>query len=621
MYPLISSLFILPVVVSGLVLILPKLLSRILVISTAFILSTISLYLFISIDQPYHFSVPEHMNHLVADADIILLFFFGGIAIRRKNLLVGLMTILQLGILLYLLNNNPLDNSTQFIVDKLSLFMFVLINVISSIICVFSLKYIDEEECSSFRKKYFLSILFWFIAVMNLVVSSDNLEYFFLFFELTTLASFLLIGFRRDEISVKNALTALWMNQIGGLAILVAIFFISYNGYGDATFSNLLAHASASTILLPLALLSVAALIKGAQMPFSKWLLGAMVAPTPVSALLHSSTMVKISPFIILRLSPALKDTPVAWVIIALTGFVFAASAIGALSQDNFKKILAHSTIALLALMIMMGVVATPVTLIAALTLILFHGISKCMLFLNAGIMERVFHFKETSDMDRLGETGPFTSFVIRVGFMSLLLPPFGAFIGKWFSIETLGALAINQKILGALVIVMIAFGGAVLSLLYFKVLGLLIARTGDRDKIKFEKLSPFYANSILVLLGLIIAGVLGFPFLMTSYFAPVASQVLNLPIAITTQGWNMQIGSMILPIVPLFIAFLLLPVTIVLAMFIRFKNVDRAKEYACGEKVDYSFSALYFSTDKATQYFTLIGLLFFVALIVVGAL
>src|SRR5678815_5626376 len=99
------------------------------------------------------------------------------------------------------------------------------------------------------------------------------------------------------------------------------------------------------------------------------------------------------------------------------------------------------------------------------------------MLFLNAGIMERVFHFKETSDMDRLGETGPFTSFVITVGFMSLLLPPFGAFIGKWFSIETLGALAINQFILGALVIVMIAFGGGVLSLLYFKVLGLLIAR------------------------------------------------------------------------------------------------------------------------------------------------
>jgi len=621
MYPLISSLFILPVIVSGLILILPKLLSRILVIATAFVLSAISLYLFISIKEPYHFGVPQYMNQVVAGADILLLLFFGWIAIRRKTVLVGLVTLLQLGGLLYLLNNTAGENAMQFMVDKLSLFMFLLINVISGIISIFSLKYIDEEDCSVFRKKYFLSILLWFIAVMNLIVSSDSLEYFFLFFELTTLASFLLIGFRKDETSVKNALTALWMNQTGGLAILVAIFFISYNGYGAATFSNLLAHASTTTVLLPLALLSIAALIKGAQMPFSKWLLGAMVAPTPVSALLHSSTMVKIAPFIILRLSPALKDTPVASVVIALTGFVFVAAAVGALSQHNFKRILAHSTIALLALMIMMGAVGTPATLIASLALILFHGISKCMLFLNAGILERVFHFKRASDMDKLAETGPFTSFVITIGFMSLLLPPFGAFIGKWFSIETLGTLAIDQKILGALVIVAIALGGAVLSLLYFKVLGLLIARTGTRDKIKFEKTNPFYAGTIYVLMGLIMVCVLGFPFLMTDYFAPVTAQVLSLPIAITTEGWTMHIGSMALPIVPLLIAFLLLPVTILLAMFVRFKNVDRAKEYMCGEKIEYSFSSLYFSTDRATPYFTVIGILFFVALILVVVL
>ncbi len=618
MLPLISSLFILPVVVSGLILVLPKFLARILVITTAFILSAVSVYLYISAGQPLHFAVPFYINHIAAAADLLLLLFFAWIAIRRKSALVGVMTILQLGALLYLLKENAVESSVQFMVDKLSIFMFLLINVISSIISIFSLKYIDEENCSNFRKKYFLSILFWFIAVMNLVVSSDNLEYFFLFFELTTLASFLLIAFRRDKTSVKNALTALWMNQIGGLAILAAIFFIHYNNYGEATFSNVLAHGSSAAILLPLALLSIAALIKGAQMPFSKWLLGAMVAPTPVSALLHSSTMVKIAPFIILRLSPALKGTPVSWVIIALTGFVFAASAIGALAQDNFKRILAHSTIALLALMIMMGAVGTPVTLIAALTLILFHGISKCMLFLNAGIMERVFHLKETSDMDRLGEAGPFTSFVITVGFMSLLLPPFGAFIGKWFSIETLGALAIDKKILGAIVIVLIAFGGAVLSLLYFKVLGLLIARTGNRDKLKFEKESPYYSETTFILLGLIIAGVLGFPFLMSHYFAPVVSQTLNLPVAVTTEGWNMHIGSMVLPIVPLLIAFLLLPATIVLAMFIRFKNVDRVKEYTCGEKIDYSFSALYFSTDKATPYFTVIGIIFFLVLIAI---
>lgn len=91
------------------------------------------------------------------------------------------MSVMQLGGLLYLLKTMPAAEDMQFMVDKLSTFMFLLINVISGVIAIYSLKYIDEEECSSFRKKYFLSILFWFIAVMNLIVSSDNLEYFFLF--------------------------------------------------------------------------------------------------------------------------------------------------------------------------------------------------------------------------------------------------------------------------------------------------------------------------------------------------------------------------------------------------------------------------------------------------------
>jgi ech hydrogenase subunit A len=171
------------------------------------------------------------------------------------------------------------------------------------------------------------------------------------------------------------------------------------------------------------------------------------------------------------------------------------------------------------------------------------------------------------------------------------------------------------------LVIVAIACGGALLSLLYFKVLGLLIARTGNQDKIKFEKTKPLYSGTIYILMGLIILSVLSFPFLMTHYFVPVASQTLSLPIAVATYGWKLHIGAMTLPIVPLLIAFLLLPVTIITAMFIRFKNVDRAKEYACGEKIDYSFSSFYFATDKATPYFSVIGILFFVALIVVSVL
>ena len=617
----IAGLFLLPIAISAILLVTPKNLAKPLVFLSALILSALSIYNWFNIDGKVLITLPEVANQAVAGIDILLLFFFGWVAYRKKSLIVGAFTLLQLGGLLYLLNGMPHTEAPQLMIDKLSAFMFLLINVISSIIAIFSLKYMEDEPCSVFRKKYFLSIIFWFIAAMNLVVSSDNLEYFFLFFELTTLASYLLISFRKDGVSEKNAITALWMNQIGGMAILAAIYFIFINGMSEATFSNLLANSGIEGILLPLALICIAALIKGAQMPFSKWLLGAMVAPTPVSALLHSSTMVKIAPFVILRLSPAIKDTAVASVIIGLTAFVFLVAAIGALAQDNLKRILAHSTIALLALMMMMGALGTPVTTVAALLLMLFHGISKSMLFLNAGVLERYFHLKETSDMDRLAETGPFTGLVIVIGFMSLLLPPFGAFIGKWLSIETLGSYATEARLLGALTLVAVAGGGAILTLLYFKVMGLMINRSGEKDRIDFEKTGPIFKGTMYTLLALIAAGIFGLPLLLSGLFAPVAADVLQVPVAVGMEGWSMTIGSMNLPMVPLLISFLLLPATIIAAMFIRFKNVDRAKEYMCGEKVNYSFGSFYFSTDVAVPYFYGIGIVFFIALIVVALL
>ena len=619
MIPVIFSLFIIPVIAGSLIMFLPWKKTKSIVITTALLLSAISVYLFINFDQPYYFSVPQYLNKVVAGIDILLLVYFGWVAIRLKNWKVGLLSMIQLALLFYLLKVLPSGHVMQFMVDKLGVFMFLLINIISGIIAVYSTRYIDEEDCSTFRKKYFLTIMFFFIAVMNMVVSADDLEYFYLFFELTTLASFLFIGFRKDPESVRNAITALWMNQVGGLVILVAILIMAYNGYGAATFSNLLANGKSAGILIPLALLSMAALVKGAQMPFNKWLLGAMVAPTPVSALLHSSTMVKIAPFMILRLSPALKDTPVAMVLIALTAFVFVASSIGALSQDNFKKILAHSTIALLALMIMMAAIGSSVTILASLILILFHGLSKSMLFLNAGILEKVFHIKQTSDMDRLGETGPFTSLVITIGFMSLLIPPFGAFIGKWLSIETLGSFAENKNIFAALIIVAVACGGAVLSLLYFKVLGILISRSGENDHIRFENTGAVYSVTTKVLLALVFICMLGLPVMLTGIFVPIVSDLSGFPLMATYKGFALQIGTMVIPLLPMLIAFILFPVTIIAAMFFRFKKVDRAKEYACGEKINYSFSSFYFSIDRAIPWFSIIGVLGLIALLIVA--
>ena len=628
MTPIIVSLFILPVIVSALLLVLPKSVAKICTILATLVLSGISVYLYYAAaDEAIQFAVPPVVDKIVIAADFLLLAYVIIQGFLQRSVLVWGLAALQAGILAYLVTHMPHGEYMQFYVDKLSLFMFILINVVSGIIAIYSLKYIDEEKTSPFRKKYFLSTIFWFIAAMNLLSAADNLEYFYLFFELTTLASYLFIRFRKDAESKKNALTALWMNQIGGLAILGAIYYTIFTpGYGVPTFSALVSQAPTVLIILPFAFLAIAGLVKGAQYPFSKWLIGAMVAPTPVSALLHSSTMVKIAPFIILKISPVLKGTPVGTVIICLTAFVFIAAAIGALAQDTFKKILAHSTIALLALMILMGAVGTPVAVTAALMLMLFHGLSKCMLFLNAGVLEHVFHMKQTSDMSKLGQIGPYTSLIVAVGFMSLLLPPFGAFIGKWFSIETLGtmggaAATSGAKLIGALVLILIACGGAVLSLLYFKVLGAMISRTGERDTVKFEKLHIIYRGTLNFLLAVVLLCTALLPWLIPGYFAPVASAVIGSDVMVEFAGLSMLIDHIRLPLIPMIAALILLPVGIIVAMFVRFRNVDRAREYACGEKVEYNFASFYFSTEKATPYFMYIGILFFLGILLVGYL
>ena len=614
-------IFTLPVLVSLLLMISPGFLQRIIVIASGIVLSFASIYLYFQFgESTFVLQTPAWLNTVILALDFALLIFFFIAAFKQKSPLGYGLAAVQLGMLAYLVLNMPEAHQAAFVIDRLALFMFILVNVISSVIAIFSLKYIEVENCSPFRKKYFLATIFWFMACMSMLAASDNMEYFYFFFEMTTLASYLFIRFRLDAESRQNALTALWMNQVGGVAILAAIILmVNTPGYGQPYFSNLLSAYPQVGQIAPFALLSIAALVKGAQYPFNRWLIGAMVAPTPVSALLHSSTMVKIAPFLILKISPVLSGTPLALVIILLTAFVFISASLGALAQDNFKKILAHSTIALLALMIMMGAVGTSTAIVAALILMLFHGLSKALLFLNAGVLEQVFHFKETSKMNGLGDVGPFTAMIITLGFMSLLLPPFGAFVGKWFSIETLGMIAGGNKLPGALVLVAIACGGAILSLLYFKVMGAIISRRGDKDVPKFEQYASLYKTPLLILLVVVFACTLVLPFVITGYIVPVAASVLGETIPWQFAGTTLALGDIRLPIIPMLIAGVLLPVAIIAAFYVTFSKVDRANEYACGEKVEYNFSSFYFATTRADRWALWIAIAFFLAILLIG--
>jgi ech hydrogenase subunit A len=625
MTSLVLSLIAVPWIVAAVLLIAPKMMGRGLVILSAIALSVISFAIFLQGgSEPLVFNAPHWAHQVVLGADVLMLLYFVGVAVKYRSWLVGLLAGLQIGMLAAVLKIMPASASeaAPFLVDRLSMFMFLLVNVVSGLIAIYALKYIDQESVSEQRKRNFMAILMWFVGVMNFLVAVDNLEWFFLLFEGTTLASFWLIRFRGDNLSVHNALRALWMNQLGGVALLAAILVALNSNYGTIQLSQLVKQSGAVGLMLPFALISVAALIKGAQMPFSGWLLGAMVAPTPVSALLHSSTMVKIAPYTILRIAPAIAGTALSYTIILLCAFVFVVAALGALARTNFKEILAHSTIALLSLMCLLAAVGTEAAVMAALFLVLFHGVSKCLLFLEAGVLERVFHFKYTTQVQKLGDVGPTTSFFVAFGFISLMLPPFGAFVGKWLGVELLAKNAQSgTPIVSLLALVAILVGSAMLTFLYFKVIGALVSRSGENEKVRRETMSPFYFWVPAILALGLVAGMIGLVPLTNSYIAPVAAAVRGSLNEFSVGGFGILFGTSQLAVWPMMGALLLFPLVAFLAQFVHFRGVDRVKEYNCTERYEQDFASHYYEFKKLNQWFILVGALFFIAIVLVGRL
>jgi ech hydrogenase subunit A len=464
--------------------------------------------------------------------------------------------------------------------------MLLVINIIGSIIIMYAIKYIDSEKFSDKKKSIFISTLFFFLSVMNLIVATNNLEIFFLAFEFTTLCSYLLIRYREDEVSINNALRVLWMNQIGGVAILIAII-TSINYYDTVSIDTIL-NSCNDIYLLPFSMLIIASFVKGASVPFDKWLLGAMIAPTPVSAILHSATMVKIAPYLILKISPAFSMT-LSTIVLFSGSFIFMVASLFALSKDYFKEILGLSTIALLALMMAIASIGTEESTNIVLILIVFHAISKALLFLQAGILEKVFYVKYLQDIDYLYSKSPLIVYFILIGFASLTLPPFGAFLGKYASIELISSMS-SQNIFYIFSLVFILIGSVFLTLLYFKVVTkLLPTKSSIESRVT---ISFTYKFTSFLLIGLLFFGIgVSFGFGILDFY-------------------EMIIPTIILALLP------------ILFVYLKFDNIKRVKEYNCGESDDVELSAYYFDIDpKLKRVICFISLSFLGAIVMGGIL
>ena len=386
----------------------------------------------------------------------------------------------------------------------------------------------------------FFALMFAFLSAMFLIVFSNNMMWVFTGWEITTVCSFLLIGFTRTEEAIKNAFRQIIMNLLGGIAFLVALFVMAIQ-FQTLSFLEFLQIGiqNPAMVALPVTALAFAGLTKAAQMPFHTWLLGAMVAPTPTSALLHSSTMVKAGVFMLIKLAPIMMACPVPAVMVILVGgFTFLFCSCMAISQSNAKRVLAYSTIANLGLIVACAGVGTPEAVWAASFLVLFHAIAKSLLFLCVGTAEHHIGSRDIEDMDLLFERMPRLARFMMLGIMVMFIAPFGMLIAKW---ATLVSFAETGQV--ALIIIL-AFGSAATFMFWAKWLGKLSGIAAQPENVEVSVHKSEWV-SIMVMAVLVILCCVGLPVISWTVIDPYVYSVFG-TIGQDISTTNLWIGSIL---------------------------------------------------------------------------
>ncbi len=456
--------------------------------------------------------------------EMLIAVFILYLGIVHKKWLVVALILVQSAAMLYfeLVYAHAIHVQSNLFIDEFSNIMALIIGIIGCLICVHSLGYMkffhEHHPEMPDRRPWFFAVLFVFIAAMFGLVFSNNIIWVYFFWEVTTLCSFILIGYTKTEEATNNAFNALWMNLLGGVAFAGAIIYLAMFGNGIMGIDALLASGKVIA-LIPAALIGFSGLTKTAQLPFSSWLVGAMVAPTPVSALLHSSTMVKAGVYILVRLAPTFQATFTGYLLAMVGALTFLIASGIAISQSNAKRVLAYSTIANLGLIVACTGIGTYEAIWAAILLIVFHAISKSLLFLSVGTVEHRIKSREVDDMNGLIVRMPKIAAMMVIGIAGMFLAPFGMLISKWAAIR-----AFIDVPYGFLFVIILAFGSAMTVFFWAKWMGKIISVTSDRKNIEGEVDHSEWA-ALVSLAGLSFITTLVFPLLSTKLLEPFLMQ------------------------------------------------------------------------------------------------
>jgi multicomponent Na+:H+ antiporter subunit A len=325
-----------------------------------------------------------------------------------------------------------------FTIDALSLLFALLITGVGTLVVLYAGRYLEGHS----QLGRFFGVLFLFMASMLGLVLSSNVLLLFVFWELTSISSFLLIGFNHHKESARQAaLQGLLVTVAGGQALLVGLILLG-NTVGAFDVGAIVAGAEelrANSLYMPIVLLVAAgAFTKSAIVPFHFWLPSAMAAPTPVSAYLHAATMVKAGVYLLARLHPALGGTELWQMLLTVGGLAtLVVSAWMALGSTDLKRVLAYSTVAVLGIAIALLGMGTPLAAQAAVTYVAAHAAYKGALFLVAGIVDHETGERDAEKLGGLRRMLPFTTAAAALATLSMMgLSPFFGFVGKELIVE-----------------------------------------------------------------------------------------------------------------------------------------------------------------------------------------
>ena len=322
----------------------------------------------------------------------------------------------------------------SFYVDGLSLVFALLISGIGTLVTIYAGGYLAGNPQLG---RFYLYLLLFMAAMLGLVLSG-NIITLFVFWEVTSLSSYLLIGFNhRQDKARASALQALLITGAGGLALLAGLVLLGQIG-GSWELATLLDQGVAiqtHPLYLPiLFLILLGAFTKSAQVPFHIWLPNAMAAPTPVSAYLHSATMVKAGIFLLARFNPILGDTP-AWQVSLITAgaITMLLGAYLAWQETDLKRILAYSTISALGTLVLLLGIGTAVAVKAAVVFLIVHSLYKGALFMATGAIDHETGTRDITQLRGLRRAMPVTFVAVTLAALSMAgaLPLFVGYVGK----------------------------------------------------------------------------------------------------------------------------------------------------------------------------------------------